>query len=226
MLMASGANLSNRSLKKIAERLGPYLAIKAAGSEKGRWQFAYETCTPTLGVGLQIWVLGFNTMKSLRSRNALALGNHRVAELAENSGYWHLEIKKDDGRAVGFAEAFEAVALDKHEWRVHRMGLLPIAARQMERALARLQEVSATTTSMPRVRVLKVPSTNLGLLWLEDRKVDKIVVFHKPRGTRRLSTRRQYEWVEFVGILSRRLASLSSNGPKLTPHPSTSIPPN
>jgi hypothetical protein len=219
--MPRNAILSKGSLENIAERLGPFLAIKDARSGKGRWEAEFGKSIPTLGAVFQIWVLGFNTMQLLRNPVALALRDYRLSELAENSRYWHLEIQRDGRKAVGFAEAFQTTAGGTRHWRVHRMGLLPIAAGEVQRALTQLQRLSGNPLRALKVRILRAPGLDLGLLWLEERRLDKILVFHKPSGTRGLSTKRLYEWPEFVRVVSTRRANLSLNGPKLRPDPST-----
>jgi hypothetical protein len=218
--------LSDRSLVRIAGRVGPWLSTPHRGAQNGRWVVAHGAAQPTLGPGIPIWVIGFNTMLALRQGRAAELSRFRVMELAENTRCWHLQIKRNETKAVGFAEAADTSPLGSDEvWAIHRMGLLPIAAREFDSGLARFTKLSGKTWQMAKLRLLKVPGVDLGVFWSEASKADRLLVFHKPKGRTAFAVNRLYDWPAFAAILGAGIHTLVTSGSGLGTHTPVAVTP-
>lgn len=200
-------------MKDIAGQIGSYLATKHPIAPGSRWEASEgKSAMPTLGLGVQIWALGHNTMHALHTSGAGSLAGHRLIELAENSRAWHHQILRDDESAVGFAET--AVVAGKkggQRWRLHAVGLLPVAARELEKGLLRLRQSVGRRSSTKKIRILRIPGVNLGVLWLETSRADQVLVYRKPGGKTGLSSGKLYGWPDFVRILAKHLGAVTLN---------------
>jgi hypothetical protein len=204
LAMISRKDIPAAAMTEIAEQIGFYLSGQEIGSQTSRWVASQgASASPTLGPGMEIWVLGTNTTHALHGSNAASLARHRVMELAENSRTWHHQILCDDAAAVGFAEvALLHGSRGREAWRVHAMGLLPTSARAFEKGLARIEEQTKPHSPEAKLRMLRIPGVNIGAFWFEAQDADRILVYRKPpvKSTLRLS--KLYEWPDFVKLLA------------------------
>jgi hypothetical protein len=217
--MTSRKGVPAAAMNEIAEQIGPYLSGHEPGSQSNRWVASQgASASPTLGPRMEIWVLGTNTTHALHGSNVASLAQHRVMELAENSRTWHHQILRDGAAAVGFAEvALLHGSRGKEAWKVHSMGLLPKSARAFEKGLARIQELTKPRSPKAKIRMLRIPSVNIGAFWLETPGADRILVYRKPPAKTTLTSSKLYDWPDFVKILAKQISSAKPDSmPKVT----------
>lgn len=140
-------------------------------------------------------------MQSLRDGPSGMHRADRLIEYAENTRYWHHQIRSADAGAVGFAESIREMSkAGRERWTVKSVTFSPIAAA-IDTAIKRIDRLPGFGES-DLVRLLIVPGMSLYALWLEGADTDTILVASSYVNSR-LSLRRPYHWYAFLRALRR-----------------------
>jgi hypothetical protein len=191
------------SLTALSRQVGRHISRPLGPQAKESWWAATHgaAASPILCESFQVWALGTVAMRAVREGLAGMHTGQRLIEYAENTRYWHHQIRSDGVAAVGFAESLcEISKAGRERWRVKSVTFSPIAGA-IDAAIKRIDRLTDLEED-DLVRLLIVPGMGLYAFWLESTDTDRILVASSYTNVA-LSLRRPYHWYAFLRALAR-----------------------
>jgi hypothetical protein len=179
------------------------------------WEASLGSATSSiLCESFQVWALGNVAMRAALHGLAGINARQRLMEYAENTRYWHHQIRCRGGPAVGFAESIcEIGKSGKERWQVKSVTLSPIAA-DIDAAIKRIDRF-AEPEADELARILIVPGMHLYTFWLEGTDTDNLFIVNTTDSIRP-SLRRRYHWYTFLRTVSRHIKKTRVVGNRAT----------
>lgn len=202
--MAQAHSIAEESLNAVARQVGRHLSRRQGQDRTESWWEAShgKAAAPILCESFQIWALGSVAMRAALHGLAGVNAGQRLIEYAENTRYWHHQIRCLGGPAVGFAESIREIGRSgKERWRVKSVTFSPVAAA-IDATVKRIDQSARLEEDL--VRMLIVPGMHLYTFWLEGEGTDNIIVANAPDNIR-ISLRRPYHWHAFLRTVSREM---------------------
>lgn len=148
--------------------------------------------------------------------------DQRLVEFAENTRYFHHQIRIEGGRAVGYARSMMSRGKKgSDQWTLQSVKI-SLIADTIDKAIRWIDSHSdtgkraATKEREHLVRSLIIPQSHLHAFWLEGQDADQILVVDSPKSTPGLKLRHLYGWFEFFEALSKlRLRSNPTSSSKI-----------
>ncbi len=201
--MARAHSIPQPSLSALSRQVGRDISRPLGPEAKESWWAATHgaAASPILCESFQVWALGAVAMRAVRDGLIGMHAGQRLIEYAENTRYWHHQIRSAAVAAVGFAELIREVSkAGRERWRVKSVTFSPIAAA-IDAAIKRIDRLAGIGED-DLIRLLIVPGMGLYAFWLESADTDRILVASSYANAG-LSLRRPYHWHAFLRALAR-----------------------